>query len=138
MSLNIGHRTPITVLLIEDNIGDYFLFEEYLSEVSSNILINHCENFEEAIAFLSKNKNVVSVIFSDLYLPDVSEMELVKNLMEYSTPIPIILLSGYENQKIIQESKKLGAFDFFMKDHLSPELLKESISKAIKNNYLFN
>lgn len=132
MSIKIDKTAPLNILIIEDNSGDYFLIEEYLQETTDNLLINHCENFENAIEFIEENKKSISIIFSDLNLPDASEIELVKNLLEYSAPIPVILLSGYESEKIMEESKKIGAFDFLLKNDLNPNLLKKTIEIVIQ------
>lgn len=133
MNGNIENDKEVSILIIEDNLGDYFLFEEYINDTQINKTINHCENFEKAVDFLRNTDQKVSIIFSDLHLPDASDLDLIKKLLSHSSSIPVILLSGHINEYIIQESKNLGAFDFFLKDNLSPALLEESISKAILN-----
>lgn len=132
MSEIIDETSPINILVIEDNHGDFFLFEEYLSEVSTNINTNHCKNLEHAVSFLKENTNSISVIFSDMNLPDANNMELVEDLLNNSNSIPVILLSGHKNEKIIEKSKKMGVLDFLLKDELNPTLLKETIEMAIQ------
>lgn len=130
--MNKKKGQELNVLVIEDNLGDYFLLEEYLNEALPSVVTNHCQNLENAVSFLEDVNKSVSIIFSDLNLPDASNIELVSNLLQYSKSVPVILLSGYENKKIIEESKKLGAFDFLCKDNLNPVLLKEKIERAIQ------
>lgn len=131
MRENFTEIRQLDVLVIEDNLGDYFLLEEYLKEAFENIFINHCGNFNTAIDFIKNNRNKISVIFSDLHLPDASDIELVENLLVHATPTPIILLSGHKNEKIVQESKKLGVSNFLIKDDLNPNILKETIEFVV-------
>ncbi|WP_445747885.1 response regulator [Polaribacter sp.] len=132
MSQIIVETSPINILVIEDNPGDFFLLEEYLSEVSTNINTNHCKNLEHAVSFLQENINEISVIFSDMNLPDANNMEVVNDLLNFSKSVPVILLSGHKNEKIVEKSKKMGVFDFLLKDELNPTLLKETIEMAIQ------
>ena len=132
MSEIIDEISTINVLVIEDNLGDYFLLEEYLNEVSPNIIANHCQNLGRAVSFLQENINSISVIFSDMNLPDANNMVLVEDSLNNSNSIPVILLSGHKNEKIIEKSKKMGVLDFLLKDELNPTLLKETIEMAIQ------
>ncbi|MBG7613199.1 response regulator [Polaribacter sp. BAL334] len=131
MAKTLTEITQLDVLVIEDNLGDYFLLEEYLKESFENIFINHCANFNTAIDFIKNNRNKISVIFSDLHLPDSSDIELVQNLLLHADSTPIILLSGHKNEKIVQESKKLGVSNLLMKDDLNPNILKETIEFVV-------
>jgi DNA-binding NtrC family response regulator len=128
----IDERSPINVLIIEDNIGDFFLIQEYLKEVGSNFIIKHCENLEHALQFLKEQQNIISIIFSDYHLPDSSDLNLVKKIKVFFSEIPLIIMSGDINQEIIEESKKMGAFDFLLKDELNPTVLKKTIEDTIQ------
>lgn len=52
----LNEITQLDVLVIKDNLGDYFLLEEYLKESFENIFINHCENFNTAIDYIKEIK----------------------------------------------------------------------------------
>ena len=131
MNRVILETSQINVLIIEDNPGDFFLIEEYLNEASPNIVANHCKNLEHAVSFLEKNTSI-SVIFSDLNLPDASDLDLVNNLLQNANSIPVILMSGHKNENIIEKTKKMGAFKFLLKDDLNTEILKETIETALE------
>ena len=61
MNQIISELSLINILVIEDNPGDFFLIEEYLSEASPNIVANHCSNLENAVSFLEKNSSKIEL-----------------------------------------------------------------------------
>ena len=71
MNQIISELSLINILVIEDNPGDFFLIEEYLSEASPNIVANHCSNLENAVSFLEKN--------SSEYISKYSKIKKVHN-----------------------------------------------------------
>jgi response regulator of citrate/malate metabolism len=59
----------LSVLIIEDNQGDFVLIEDYLLEKFKPINIVHCRDYANSINYLQNLKNR-SVILLDLHLPD--------------------------------------------------------------------
>lgn len=123
-------QVGISVLIIEDNPGDYLLIEDFLIEKYLKISINHCKNYESAIEFL-KSENRVSVILLDLQLPDLTGLDLIREILSQNFHIPIIILTGYSDLDLAQKSLRLGVYDFLIKDEINPTLLHKSIEFAI-------
>ena len=120
----------ISVLIIEDNPGDYFLIEDFLFEKYLEISINHCKDCASAIEFLKSEKRV-SVILLDLHLPDLTGVDLIQKILSHNFHIPIIILTGYSDLALAQKSLRLGVYDFLIKDEINPTLLHKSIEFAI-------
>lgn len=115
-----------SVLIIEDNPGDYVLLEDYLCDQVVNPIIKHATSFKEAKEFLTHNTSF-DVIFLDLTLPDASGKQLVNDILEIAGEMPIIALTGYEDKEFSIKTLSLGISDYLFKDELNPSLLHKSI-----------
>lgn len=115
----------IDALLIEDNLSDAQLFQELLS--SSELLkttLHHAERFNEAIKALEANNNF-DVVLLDLCLPDGQGVELVKQLKTLVPKVPVVVLTGIQDQNVAIAALKEGAQDYLVKsDTFSPERLQ--------------
>jgi PAS domain S-box-containing protein len=116
----------ISVLVIEDNQGDFFLIEEYLIKKFVQPDIDHADSCQNAIQYLEKRKDYDAILL-DLTLPDARGEELVTSIVNLSGHIPVIVLTGYSNQDFGIKTLNLGAADYLLKDDLDEELLKRSL-----------
>lgn len=119
-------------LVVEDNLGDYFLIEEYLAE---NILapnVRRAESFEEAKKILLNDAEAFDVIFLDLSLPDLSGEQLIIQVVEMAAGCPVIALTGFSDLEFSIVSLSLGVSDYLLKDDLTPTILYKSIIYSIQ------
>jgi PAS domain S-box-containing protein len=123
----------LNVLVIEDNPGDFVLVEEYLHEKFSDPNVTKSETFSDASKLLDHSKTY-DVILLDLSLPDKSGEPLVKEICAIADPIPVIVLTGYENQDFGLKTLSLGVSDYLLKDELTPFVLGKSINYSIERN----
>ena len=70
----------ISLLIIEDNLGDFVLIETYLIENIKNPIIIRAVNFQQSKDILN-SKTDFDVIFLDLSLPDESGEKLVTEIV---------------------------------------------------------
>ncbi len=131
MISNNEEPKDISVLIIEDNSGDYVLIEDFLLEKFKEVDITHCKNCETAIHYLKDKNTRYSVILLDLHLPDMDGINLIKKILSYSFHTPIIILTGYSDIGLAQKSLQLGVYDFLLKDEINPTLLHKSIEFTI-------
>jgi PAS domain S-box-containing protein len=120
-----------SILVLEDNPGDFFLIEDYLIEKFKNINIHHGKSFADGELYL-KSDNDYSVILLDLLLSDLQKEELIEKIQKISGEIPIIVLTGYTDLKVASNLLSNGISDFLIKDELSSEILYKSIIYAIE------
>ena len=99
----------LTVLVIEDNPGDFVLVEDYLEEKFEKVDIIHFTNFENSLDYLNKFKDEVSIILLDLNLPDLQGIELINSILAKDFGIPIIILTGYSDLDMVQKSLQLAS-----------------------------
>lgn len=133
MKKNQGHKKDLSVIVLEDNDGDFVLIEDYLIEVYKTVKIKRYENYSD---FLQKKETIVDfdIILLDLHLPDLSGIDLVENILALNLHIPIIIFTGYTDLKLAKESLKLGIEDFLIKDEVSINILHKSIEYALSRN----
>ena len=119
---------PLSILVIEDNPGDFMLIDDFLLEKFSAIKVIHEETFESAIAELKSFENI-DIILLDLILPDMKGEQLVEKVQEHSGNIPIIILTGYSDIGLARKILSKGVSDFFdqgrdqPRDHLQGHYL---------------
>lgn len=116
----------IDALLIEDNLSDAQLFQELLS--SSELIkttLHHTERFNEAIRVIETSQNNFDVVLLDLCLPDGQGVELVKQIKTLVPKVPVVVLSGIQDQNVAIAALQEGAQDYLVKsDTFSPERLQ--------------
>lgn len=127
-----NENNQLNVLAIEDNIGDFTLIEDYLSEKVSHYKIYHAKNFKEANQFLDNLNITLNIILLDISLPDKDGEELVKLILQKAQDIPVIVLTGNNNIDFSIKSITFGVADYLIKDELEPTILYKSIIYAIE------
>jgi PAS domain S-box-containing protein len=127
-------RKQYSLLVVEDNAGDYMLVEDYLQEAMHAPRIHRVLSFGQVRELLSGESAAFDAILLDLSLPDKNGEPLVNGIMEVAPTIPIIILTGYTDVGFAMRSLALGVSDYLIKDNLSPAMLHKSIVYAIERN----
>ena len=89
------------------------------------------QTFESAREFLSgKLPEAPSCLVLDVRLPDLSGLELQRDLAKANVHIPIIFITGHADVPVTVRAMKAGAVEFLTKPFRAQELL-EAIQQAI-------
>ncbi len=86
---------------------------------------------KEALAILAKN--CVDIVLTDIKMPVMDGLELLKNLREQYPTIPAIVLSAHDDFDSVRSAFKLGAVDYIVKTEMDIEALHEVFESAITN-----
>jgi len=116
-----------TILVIEDNPGDFALVEEFLLEQIEAPAILQASNYKEAQDILSASVVPFDIILLDLSLPDKTGVPLIQDIVGMSLNAPVIVLTGYVDLTFGVKSLSVGVSDYILKDELTALSLYKSI-----------
>ena len=123
-----------TVLLIEDNAGDARLIREMLAEDPDSRFRLHCaDRLSHGLDFLASEQ--AGLVLLDLSLPDSHGLETFAKVYAHSPQIPIIVLTGNDDQTVALSAVKTGAQDYLVKGKLDRELLMRSMHYSIERKH---
>lgn len=122
----------LTALLIEDNSDDAEFLSRHLRRVKQYaIRFEHCESLSSGLQRLAKGG--IDIIFLDLSLPDSYGIETVARVRkECLAAIPVVVLTGSDDDELALSVLKTGAQDYLVKGQLDPSTLGRSIKYAIE------
>lgn len=121
----------IRILLIEDNPGDARLIQEYLSD-QKNIEYSFfmADRLQKGIEILENE--FIDVVLLDLKLPDSEGLTGVEQIFAVTPNLPVIVLTGLNDENTAIKAVKMGAQDYLVKDKVESEILIRSIKYAIE------
>jgi signal transduction histidine kinase len=126
---------PVRILLVEDNPGDVRLLRETLRDAGTlRYRLEHAWRLSEALERLGAGG--VDVLLLDLSLPDAHGMQTVVRALEAAPDVPIIVLTGLEDDVLAVQAVQAGAQDYLPKGRLEPTLLARSIRYAMERKLL--
>src|SRR5271157_3804567 len=121
----------LKVLLIEDNPNDVILLKKYLASHGSSLLdIEVCQSLTEAKKRLGQGRPEFDVILLDLGLPDSEGLETFTGIHQQAPKIPIVVLSGLDDEEMAMRTVREGAQDYLVKGKLIGDLLSRSLRYA--------
>jgi PAS domain S-box-containing protein len=120
------------LLVIEDNIGDLELIEDFLFEKIRNPHIQEARTFQEVKQLFEETDRVFDAVLLDLSLPDKSGEDLLNEVMSLAGSSPVIVLTGYSDIEFGIKSLSLGISDYLLKDELTAVSLFKSIVYSIE------
>jgi CheY-like chemotaxis protein len=119
-----------SILLVEDNPGDVDLLKILLANGSLKCDLIVAESFIEATKILEQKD--VELVLLDLSLPDISGFKTLTAYLANFSNIPVIVLTGMNNEIIGNQSIKAGAQDFLVKEQFDEKILSRSIRYALQ------
>jgi two-component system response regulator FixJ len=89
-------------------------------------------SFESAKAFLDEMPHaMLGCIITDVRMPEMSGIELLRRLKELKIGAPVIVITGHGDIALAVEAMKMGAADFFEKP-FDDDLLVASVRAALR------
>ncbi len=125
----------LQILLVEDNPADARLLTEELSELPDNPLaITHVQTLGDA--FIALDSGRYDAVLLDLHLPDSDGARTISRVHGHSPKLPIVVLTGIEDERAESEAVRLGADDFLVKGETPAKMFLRSIRYAIDRKRL--
>ncbi len=125
----------IKALLVEDNAGDAALVRAFLDETQAPE-VELVVVFSLADALSSLEEDRFDIVLLDLSLPDSQGISTFSCMQEQNSVIPIVLLTGNDDEKMAIRAMKQGAQDYLVKGRFDGDLLMRSICYSIERQRL--
>lgn len=132
--MNVMADKKIRVLLIEDNPCDVLIIRGMLiNNPDSSFEVEHATTLAGGVEILERNE--IDVILSDLGLPDSYGMETFIALHSRFQHMPIIVMSGMDDESMAVDAVKKGAQDYLVKGNVDGNCLRQSLRYAIERKH---
>ena len=110
---------------IRDSISQWLSLSGYETQVFS----------DAESALTSITSEYPGIVISDIKMPGMSGMGLLKRLMWMDSTLPIVLITGHGDVAMAVEAMRLGAYDFLEKP-FGPDIISQITFRAIKSRQL--
>lgn len=128
------NTTALKAIVIDDNPDDILLMSRLLRKFNGDSQISSAFNGKDALVKLKEE--TFDIIFLDLRMPDISGLDLLKQLEEGGCRTPVIIITGQGDEKAAVNAMKAGAYDYLVKDELDYDLLNKTLFHALENKRL--
>ena len=136
VSVSVASR-PYRVLIVEDNAGDARLLSEYLSYAAiARFEIVIVNRLDEAISTLRARESdtAFDIALLDLSLPDTHGLETFSDLTRSVPEMPIVVLSGLDDNALAVRTVQNGAQDYLVKGQVNDAALARALVFAIERH----
>jgi|SRR5438552_1543898 len=124
------------ILVVDDERDIQILFEQrFRREIKTGeFSFAFATSGEEALNYMHKHEHEIVLILSDINMPGMSGLELLKRIKQmYAIPPPVVMMiTAYGDEENYNKSVSLGADDFLTKP-LDFNLLKEKLKIKIND-----
>lgn len=117
------------ILLVDDDAFFRTMFSSLLPWSSYGFFLLQAGNGREAIDLLHRNGDDIALVFTDMDMPILDGVELIRHITEHFPGIRCIALSAYDDFSYVRPSLKNGADDYLLKHTLTKAQLAELLER---------
>ncbi|MEX2218799.1 MAG: hybrid sensor histidine kinase/response regulator [Phycisphaerales bacterium] len=122
---------PMSILLVEDNPSDARLVQELLDDSPAQAhAVAHAHSLAEAIDLAHRQPFDIALL--DLSLPDSRGLETVHAFRTAAPDLPVVVLTGLDDEALALEALRHGAQDYLAKDHADRYTLNRAVRYAVQ------
>ena len=124
-------RETIRILMVEDSSPYALALQEYLARAAeARVEVTHAETMAAARPHLQEGR--FDAVLLDLSLPDSRGLATVEQAIALNPRLPIIVLTGLDDEAMATEAVRKGAQDYLIKGNVDGALLVRSIRYAVE------
>jgi PAS domain S-box-containing protein len=121
----------IKLLLIEDDPDDAQLLRLALHRAGgAQFQLETAKNLNEGLARLAQGG--IEIVLLDLTLPESSGLDTFKAVQAQAHDVPIIILSGLDDETLARNAVHAGAEDYLVKGRVDSQLITRAVIYAIE------
>ncbi len=112
MQEKIAKLQSVKILFVEDETDLVAIISDTLSKLKANF-----ETAENGQVALDKFKEIkdFDLIVTDINMPIMNGLELIKNIREIDKDIPVIIMSAHTEPEYIKSAEELGVDNYLLK-----------------------
>jgi len=130
-----GISTQANILIVDDDEHFRKFFSAVMQDEFNHRVVTVSSGIE-ALEILRNGKAFFDLIFLDYFMPQMTGLEVMKNLNAERIGIPVVMLTGAGNEGIAVEAMKLGAYDYLRKEEIDiPHV--GTIIEATRERHMF-
>lgn len=125
-----SHAAPATILLVEDEDAVRELIARVLSRKGYEVL--QASNGAEALDIASRREGTISLLLTDIVMPNIGGPELRQKLAETRADLPVLFMSGYAEETLLTD-RTIESGAFLIQKPFSPAGLLEKVADVLNN-----
>lgn len=123
---------PKPILLIEDDPDYAAIVSEVLASAEERFDLKSAPTLSAGVALLDTFQP--ELILVDLNLPDSAGYETFLRIQEQAGGVPIVLLTGLDDDHIAVQAVQDGAQDYLVKNLIEPRLIARCVNMAVSRH----
>jgi two-component system cell cycle response regulator len=130
-----GGAGVVELLFVEDERSLAHAIQESLATAKSpRFRVTHAPALADALRELGERD--FDAILLDLTLPDARELDAPLAIRKAAPDVPIVVLTGCEDDRLVDENARAGVQDYLLKREVSWSLLVRTLRYAVERNRL--
>ncbi|HFQ81048.1 MAG TPA: sigma-54-dependent Fis family transcriptional regulator [Desulfobacterales bacterium] len=125
-SINKKDKEDKKILIVEDERETRISMFEFLNDKGYQVMV--AENGHMALDMLDNTP--VDLVISDIRMPEMSGLELLRRLRIKDPALPVIIVTGFAGVDTAVEAMKRGAYDYVLKP-FPEEVIGETVRQAL-------
>lgn len=118
-------NNTLRVFLVDDDIFYKAIFQQLMNSLGYS-LVNFYNTMEEMLA---DDIEDTDIIFYDYGLDAAAGIEALKKLKKKNFHVYVVIISANEDERIIADAVKYGAFDYVIKGHNEAERINKILTR---------
>lgn len=131
--MDIAFLNTITILYVEDHLETQTKIYKLLKNVFKNVYI--ASNGQEGLEIFLKYESKIDIIISDINMPNVTGLEMLKVIRDKKHKTPLIYTSAYSDSSYLLEAIGLNVSGYVIKPFEIQDLINkvEQVTKEINS-----
>jgi two-component system response regulator AtoC len=115
------------ILVIDDELFYRELVADILTKAKHEVV--QAKDGREALDAIEKRRDF-DLVLADVVMPDLNGLVVLSKVKEKDDSIPVIMLSAHEDQRMVIQAMRRGAFDY-QKKPISAQELELAVKRAL-------
>jgi signal transduction histidine kinase len=120
----------VRILVVDDDLVDRLAIRRAIEQSALSATLEEVPDADEALAKVGAA--TYDCVLLDQELPRLSGIELTRKLRAAGDLTPVVLVTGQQDEELLQSAVEVGVTDFFPKGDLSPHRLALRVRFAIR------